>query len=113
MRTKQADGSITEDCAKCQGAGHRRNVEPESPNFARHERCAECGGVGQKVIAPVGHKVTDESPEVKVVSRPYGGGQLNGLETVGMEGPIVDGKHTHKSDGGPIDDAPAIEEVAR
>ncbi len=70
MRTKNSDGSITEDCPKCGGSAFIRNKDTN-----RSEACENCEN-GQILIAPAGHAVTDESPVVVVEAKSFGGGHL-------------------------------------
>ena len=69
MRIKNADGSISETCAKCEGSGFRSPLHEDGPG-----NCSECGGKGVKTIAPAGSVVTDESPAVVVTTKSIGGG---------------------------------------
>lgn len=69
MRTKQADGSITEECLKCGGSTFICNVDTDLS-----ERCENCKGAGVIEIAPSDHVVTDESLVVVAPAVSFGGG---------------------------------------
>ncbi len=94
MRTKNADGSITEDCPKCGGSTFIRNVDTN-----RSDSCENCKGTGQIAVAPAGHVVTDESPVVVVEAKPFGGGNPAPIPAPDFKVEVVDVTTANATEG--------------